>query len=371
MSFDATRRDLIKMLTASAITCPLALAGRELNADPGKLHRALHWEDAGDKRIRCLLCPRKCVVAVRERGTCGVRENREGTYYTLVHSNPCSLHNDPIEKKPLFHFLPGTKALSLATAGCNIECRFCQNWEISQFRPEQVPTRIATPDQVVRHAQRLGSSAIAFTYSEPVVFYEYMRDICQEASGTNVRRVMISNGYIEKKPLTELLPHMDAIKIDFKAFTESFYRDICSAHLKPVLNTLETIREAGIWLEMVMLVVPTLNDDPQELRTMSRWIVQKLGPDVPIHFTRFHPMYKIKNLPPTPVKTLERARTIAMDAGIHFAYAGNVPGHPAENTCCPSCKKTVIQRDGYHIEKNEIKNGRCPFCKNPIAGTWS
>jgi pyruvate formate lyase activating enzyme len=281
------------------------------------------------------------------------------------------LHNDPIEKKPLFHVLPGAKAFSLATAGCNMECRFCQNWEISQFRPEQVPSREVAPDEIVRHATRMGSGAIAFTYSEPVVFYEYMKDICAAAADSGIKRVMISNGYINREPLAALLPLLDGIKIDFKAFSESFYRDTCSGHLRPVLDALVQIVEAGKWLELVMLVVPTLNDDPAELAAMSRWIVQKLGPDVPIHFTRFHAMYKIKNLPPTPVKTLERARKIALDAGIHFAYAGNVPGHFGENTFCPSCNATLIRRDGYHIAANRLVDGKCPECKHPIPGVWS
>jgi pyruvate formate lyase activating enzyme len=197
-----------------------------------------------------------------------------------------------------------------------------------------------------------------------------MRDICLAAEGTDVGRVMISNGYINKEPLAELLPHMDAIKIDFKAFSESFYADVCSAKLRPVLETLIQIKKAGVWLEMVMLVIPTLNDSTRELEAMSKWIMKYLGPDVPIHFTRFHPMYKIKNLPPTPVRTLEKARKIALGEGIHFAYAGNVPGHPSENTYCPKCKKTLIERDGYYIESNKIKNGKCPHCGTGVAGIW-
>ena len=218
-------------MASTALVCPLAVSGRGMANTP-TLHKAMYYEDAGDKRVRCLLCPRKCQVADRERGTCGVRENRDGIYYTLVHSNPCTLNNDPIEKKPLFHYRPGTNAFSIATAGCNIECRFCQNWQISQFRPEQVPSRSAPPEAVVEHSRRLGSRSIAFTYSEPVIFYEYMRDICHAARDTGIGRVMISNGYITAKPLAELLPDMDAVKIDFKAFSESFYRDLCSAKLK-------------------------------------------------------------------------------------------------------------------------------------------
>ena len=366
---DLNRRDLIRLLACSAAACPFA-AARLSSADEKNLHKALYFEDAKERRIKCTLCPRECVVADMERGTCGVRENRGGTYYTLVHSRPCAMHNDPIEKKPLFHYRPGVKAFSLATAGCNIECRFCQNWEISQFRPEQVSSRTVTPEEIVRHASRLGSGAIAFTYSEPVIFYEYMLDICLAAEGSGIGRVMISNGYINEKPLVDLMGHMDAIKVDFKAFSESFYKDVCSAHLRPVLDTLVRIREAGVWLELVMLVIPTLNEDTKELEAMSRWIVQKLGPDVPIHFTRFHPMYKIQNLPPTPVKTLERARKIALNAGIHHAYAGNVPGHPGENTYCHHCNEILIRRSGYRISANRISGGKCPECKTPVAGVW-
>ncbi|MBN2341043.1 MAG: AmmeMemoRadiSam system radical SAM enzyme [Deltaproteobacteria bacterium] len=331
---------------------------------------AMHYEKLSDRRVRCQLCPRECVVADLERGTCGVRENRDGKYFTLVHSNPCALNNDPIEKKPLFHFHPGINAFSLATAGCNMECRFCQNWEISQFRPEQVPSERYTPDDIVVSAQRVGAGAIAFTYSEPVIFYEYMRDICLAARGTGLGRVMISNGYIQSKPMKQLLPYLDAVKIDFKAFSESFYRDTCSAHLAPVLKTLQLIHDAGVWLELVILVIPTLNDSEREFDAMTRWVVQKLGRDVPLHFTRFHPMYKLQNLPPTPVSTLEKAREIALKNGVRYAYAGNVPGHPSENTVCPFCHTTLIQRRGFHIMYNRIQDSRCPKCKKTIAGKW-
>jgi pyruvate formate lyase activating enzyme len=366
---DRSRRDLLKLLGCGVAACPLLAAGGALAAE-GVPYRAAHWEAQAGGKVKCALCPRECVVADMERGTCGVRENRGGAYFTLVHSNPCSLNNDPIEKKPLFHYRPGTRALSIATVGCNIECRFCQNWEISQFRPEQVESRSVSPDEVVRHADRLGSRAIAFTYSEPTIFFEYMRDICAAAAGTGIGRVVISNGYINERPLRELLPLLDAVKIDFKAFSESFYRDVCSAHLRPVLDTLVRIRERGTWLELVMLVIPTLNDDPRQTEAMSRWIVQKLGPDVPIHFTRFHPMYKITNLPPTPVRTLEQAREIALGAGVRFAYAGNVPGHAGENTRCPSCGALLIERDGYQIARNTIDAGRCPTCRTVVPGVW-
>ncbi|MCK9462875.1 MAG: AmmeMemoRadiSam system radical SAM enzyme [Proteobacteria bacterium] len=368
---DRDRRDLLRMLACAAAACPIAAAARAAAEEGGEPHRALFWEAAGDGNVRCKLCPRECTVADGQRGTCGVRENRGGVYYTLVHSRPCSMHDDPIEKKPLFHFRPGTNAFSLATVGCNLECRFCQNWEISQASPEEVPSDDVPPAQIVRHAQRLGSRSIAFTYSEPTVYNEYVRDVCDAAAGTGIGRVVISNGYIQAQPLKELLPKIDAIKIDFKAFSESFYSDVCGAHLRPVLDTLVRIREAGKWLELVMLTIPTLNDDPAEVKAMCRWIVQKLGPDVPVHFTRFHPMYKLMNLPSTPVATLERSRRIALDAGIRFAYSGNVPGHEGENTTCPQCKELLIRRAGFNVVENRIAGGKCPRCGYVVPGVWS
>ncbi len=361
------RRDFIRIASAAAAACPLAAATRAFAKEGA--HEAAHWTMEG-KNIRCGICPRGCLIPPGDRGYCGVREHRSGGLVTLVYGNPCSLNMDPIEKKPLFHVLPGASAYSLATVGCNIQCLFCQNWEISQFKPDQVDSAALSPDGVVREALRRGAQAIAFTYSEPTVWFEYMRDICIAAKGTPLKKVLISNGYIQKKPQAELLRMLDAVKIDFKSFSESFYSDICSAHLKPVLDSLQRVKGSGVWLEMVMLTVPTLNDNPRETAAMAEWIVQKLGPDVPIHFTRFYPMYKLQNLPPTPVHTLEKARQTALDAGIHFAYAGNVPGHPGENTYCPSCKAVLIERDGYSIVKDTIVDGRCANCKTVIPGIW-
>lgn len=367
MSYD--RRQFLRAVSAAAIGCPLAVSGG-LQAAQGQDHQALFWTNERGDGVRCGLCPRGCFVPAGGRGRCGVRENRKGKFHTLVYGNPCALNNDPIEKKPLFHFYPGTNAYSLATVGCNIECLFCQNWQISQSKPREVESRPMTPDDVVKAAQARGSKSIAFTYSEPTIFYEYMMDIASAARGAGIKSVLISNGYIQKAPQDKLLKRLDGVKIDFKAFSESFYKDICSAHLKPVLESLQRVKDAGVWLEMVMLTVPTLNDSERELRAMTRWIYQKLGPDVPIHFTRFHPMYKLKNLPPTPVGTLEKAREIALESGLHFPYAGNVAGHPGENTYCPKCKKTIIQRDGYRIARNLIKSGRCSLCNTPIPGIW-
>ena len=348
-----------------------AVSASGMNEEEFPATEARYYKQLPDVRVECELCPRACQVADLERGYCGVRENRNGKYYTLVHSRVCSRYADPIEKKPLFHYLPGTKAYSIATAGCNIECKFCQNWQISQFRPEQIEDTIKlTPEEVVRFAKERSCDTIAYTYSEPVVFYEYMYDTARVGKREGVGSVMISNGYIKKEPLVELCKELSAVKIDFKAFTEKFYKETCSGELKPVLETLVTLKEIGIWFEIVMLVIPTLNDSDKELNDMCSWIYENLGPDVPVHFSRFHSTYKIKNLPPTPTKTLEKARNIAIESGLNFAYTGNVPGHPGESTYCPDCKEVLIKRVGYTILQYSLNGNKCGNCKHPIPGVW-
>ncbi len=345
---------------------------QETPEDVSLLKEAMYYEPLEEMRVQCQLCPWECAVADQERGTCGVRENREGTYYTLVHSQPCAAHVDPIEKKPLFHYLPGTLAFSIATAGCNIECKFCQNWEIAQVRPEQVQAMYMPPEVVTQISKRYNCKSIAYTYSEPVIFYEYMYDSAAYARQSGVGSVMISNGFIKKEPLEELCQQLTGVKIDLKAFTEKFYKGTCRGELQPVLKTLETLRDVGIWYEIVVLIVPTLNDSKQEIQEMSHWIYKELGEGVPVHFSRFHPMYKIKNLPPTPNKTLDMARNVAMDAGLHYAYVGNVWGHDGESTYCPSCGNVVIKRIGYQIVKIDLdENGYCQQCQHQIPGVWS
>jgi pyruvate formate lyase activating enzyme len=332
---------------------------------------AMHYKKLEAKRVECTLCPRACQVADRERGTCGVRENRDGSYFTLVHSRAVSRNIDPIEKKPLFHYRPGTTALSIATAGCNIECKFCQNWEISQFRPEQVRAIRLTPDRLVEMAREYDCPSIAYTYSEPVIFYEYMYDTGKKAIASGVGSVIISNGYIQEKALLDLLPQLTAVKIDLKAFTEKFYKDVCSGELKPVLDTLKVLKKSGMWFEIVVLLVPTLNDDPSEIREMCKWVCGELGPDVPMHFSRFHPTYRIRSLPPTPAKTLETAYRIAREEGVRYVYLGNVPGHKAESTYCPKCGVRLVHRYGYRILENRIREGKCSDCDEIIPGVWT
>jgi pyruvate formate lyase activating enzyme len=331
---------------------------------------ARFYEKLPYRKIKCTLCPRECVIDDRERGYCGVRENRDGVYYTLVHSRVVSAHVDPIEKKPLFHFLPGSLAFSLATAGCNVNCKMCQNWEISQVRPEQVRSVYLPPKQLAEQAAGAGCKSIAYTYSEPVVFYEYMSDAADAGRAAGVKSVVITGGYIQEAPLRQLAPRVDAIKVDLKAYSEKFYREVVNGELKPVLNALVAIRKLGVWSEIVYLVIPTLNDSDSELRGVAKWVKANLGPSVPLHFTRFHPAYLLKNLPPTPVRTLERAKAIADAEGLEYVYVGNVPGHPGENTYCPKCRRPVVERTGFTVTALRLQKGKCAHCQQPIAGVW-
>jgi pyruvate formate lyase activating enzyme len=379
MSLD--RRRLLQMGAAGIATAALPgdhvvaavpqtaprIDGGDLPAMEASWYRRLE-----EKRVECQLCPQGCKVADAERGTCGVRENRGGTYHTLVHGAVCSVHVDPIEKKPFFHVLPGQQALSYATAGCNVECKFCQNWEISQEQPENVDAYELKPARVTEAAMQFDAPSIAYTYTEPIVWFEYALDCVRAGHDAGLRSVMISAGYMNREPMLEAAGEMDAIKIDLKSISGDYYRDICSATLEPVLGTLTTIKESGTWLEIVNLMVPTLNDSDEDIEKLCKWVSENLGSDVPVHFTRFYPTYKLKNLPPTPVSTVEKARQIALASGINFPYTGNVPaGHPGESTYCPGCGEKVIKRVGYRVLFNSLKDGNCPECGRTIPGIWS
>lgn len=331
---------------------------------------AKFYEKQPHKKIKCKLCPRECVIDDRERGYCGVRENRGGTYYTLVHSRVCAAHIDPIEKKPFFHFYPGTLAFSIATAGCNVNCKMCQNWEISQARPEQVRSTYLPPQDLAALARQNRCASLAYTYSEPIVFYEYMMDAADAGHALGVKSVVVTGGYIEQDPLKKLCQGVDAIKVDLKAFSQRFYKEVVNGEIKPVLDALVTIRKQGRWTEIVYLVVPTLNDNDEEFRALARWVKSDLGLDVPVHFTRFHPQYLLKNLPTTPLETLERAKAIADSEGLHYVYLGNVPGHPGENTYCPKCRRVVVERMGYTIKEIHLRKGKCQYCQQAIPGVW-
>ena len=325
--------------------------------------------EGGD--IRCELCPHRCRVSRGKRGLCRVRENRDGKYYSLVYGNPCAMHPDPIEKKPFFHLLPGTVSFSLATAGCNFQCKFCQNWEISQASPDDVFSYDVPPETIVKKAKEIGAHSIAYTYVEPTVFYEYMSDIAQLTRKGGLLNVAHSNGFINPIPLRDLCKVLDAANIDLKGFSESFYSELCGGELNPVLETLKILKEEKVHLEITNLMIPTKNDEISLVREMCLWIKKELGADTPVHFSRFYPLYKLRTLPPTPVSTLEKARAVALSAGLEYVYIGNIPGHEAENTFCPKCKKMIIQRTGYMVGEVNMKAGKCKFCGKPIPGIWA
>lgn len=335
-----------------------------------KPHRARYWEPAADGAVRCELCPHRCLIGAGRRGICRVRENRNGVLYSLSYGHPCAEHLDPIEKKPFYHVLPGSMSLSISTVGCNMRCSFCQNWQIAQSAPEDADTRFTGADRFARTARRLGAASIAYTYGEPVVFTEYMLDAAAAARAAGILNVVVTNGYYLEQPLRDLCAAVDAIKVDLKAFEDSYYRRICGASLAPVLESLVQIRSAGVWLEIVYLMVPTLNDGPDEVRRMARWVVSQLGPDVPIHLSRFFPHYRLSELPPTPISSLETAWKICRDAGLQYVYLGNVGRHRSESTVCPDCSREIISRSGYRVAACEISDSRCRFCGRPIPGIW-
>ena len=332
---------------------------------------ARYWKKIRDNTLQCLLCPHKCVLDTGQRGVCTVRINKDGKLYTLGYGNPVAVHIDPIEKKPFFHVTPGKPTFSIAVAGCNMRCLFCQNWQISQSKPDETINYDMPPEEVVRKAMENNCEFIVYTYTEPTVFYEYMLDIAKLAREKGLKNAMHSCGYINPEPLRELLKYMDAVNIDLKGFTEEFYAKMgLLVELAPVLETLKIIKEEGVWLEITNLLIPGENDDPKKIKEMCVWIKENLGDDAPLHISRFMPAYKLKNLPPTPTEKLEEAYRIAKEAGLKYVYIGNVPGNPAENTYCPKCGKAVVRRVGYRILENSIISGKCKFCGNKIAGIW-
>ncbi len=321
--------------------------------------------------VQCTLCYKRCELVNGQRGDCRVRINLDGELKTLVYATVCARHVDPIEKKPLFHVLPGSSAYSIATAGCNLHCKFCQNWEISQREPEQTQNIYLPPDRVIGEAEIYGCRSIAYTYSEPVVFYEYTFDCAKIAKKAGLLNLMITALTIEEDPLRELCPLMDAANVDLKSFSKKYYHEVCSGSLKAVLDALVVMKSMGVWVEITNLVLPGMNDSPSETKALAGWIRDNLGPETPLHFSRFWPMYRMKNLPPTPVSTLTRARKIAMDQGLKYVYVGNVPGHEGNNTFCPTCGKIIIGRRGYRIWEYALSNGRCKYCGTEIEGIWS
>ena len=335
--------------------------------------KAYLWESLEDNKVKCNLCGHRCVVKDGRRGICGVRENRDGGLETLVYGNLVGRHIDPIEKKPLFHFLPGTLSYSIATVGCNFRCRFCQNADIAQMPADQGGTIMgssSTPQEVVAAAEQGGCRSISYTYTEPTVFFEFAHDTARLARERGLRNVFVTNGYMTAEALEMISPYLDAANVDLKAFTDKYYKELCGARLKHVQESLKLMRALGIFIEVTTLIVPGLNDDPAELEALAAFIVADLGPQIPWHISRFHPTYKLTDRPSTPVATLTAARQIGLKAGLRYVYTGNVPGDAGESTFCHGCGERVIERWGFRVSKLAISDGKCGHCGVEIDGVW-
>ncbi len=331
---------------------------------------AMYYTSLEGNTTVCSLCPNACKLSHNGRSVCKNKFNINGKLYTIAYGNPCTIHADPIEKKPFYHFLPGTSIYSIATAGCNLTCLNCQNWTISQVGPEATTNYDFKPSDVISACEKNSYKAIAYTYSEPISFYEYMYDTAKLAHSKGIKNVLVSNGYINNKPLIDLAQYIDAANINLKSFSDSVYTKLNGGTLEPVKNALITLKENNVWLEITNLIVPGYTDDTTMITEMCKWLVDNGFADTPLHFSRFSPMYKLTNLPPTPVSTLENAREIAIKSGINYVYIGNVPGTEYEDTYCYSCKKKVVNRKGFAIIENQIINGKCKFCNSTIAGKW-
>jgi pyruvate formate lyase activating enzyme len=353
-------------LTAEASLTPTA----EGTPVPQGLYEARYYLQLDDDRVQCQMCFRRCTVPEGGRGFCRNKVNRGGRYYTLVYSRPSALQIDPIEKEPSFHMLPGGTIFCTGTASCNNRCKFCQNWHLSQRSFEEIDHVFITPRQTVALAQRMECDAVSFTYNEPTVFYEHMFDVAQVAKEAGMGTLFHTNGGMNEKPLAALLEHMDAVTVDLKAFTSEFYEQVSSSQLEPVLRTLKHIHHSGAHLEIVNLMVTTLNDDMADVRRMCRWIRDTLNDEVPLHFTRFHPAYKLTTLPPTPIETLESAAHVADDEGLQYVYIGNVPGHERNSTFCPECGEKIIERAHFAVLSLSVEKGKCGFCGHSIPGIW-
>lgn len=334
------------------------------------MKEAMLYEKLDNHKVRCKLCAHRCQIAEGARGVCQVRENRAGVLYTLVYGKTISQHVDPVEKKPLFNFYPGTTAFSIATPGCNFRCDFCQNWEISQMPREQhlIMGQPASPEQLAQTAHYYGCRSIAYTYTEPTIFTEYALDTAKAARDLGLANIYVTNGFMTTEMLDAFAPYMDAANVDLKAFTDEFYQKHCGARLQPVLDSLRKMKELGTWVEVTTLIIPTLNDDTAELTDIAAFIAQELGVETPWHLSRFHPTYKLLDKPATPVATLQQARAIGLAAGLRYVYTGNVWGDLGEHTYCYNCGQTIIERFGFQLGKTRISAGKCANCGAEIDG---
>jgi pyruvate formate lyase activating enzyme len=334
------------------------------------MKEAMLYEKLSDGKVKCNLCNHRCTIKEGNYGICGVRQNTDGSLCTLVYDKIIASHIDPIEKKPLFQFYPGSTAYSIATVGCNFKCKHCQNADISQLPMERkgyVVGEKMGPEEMAEAARRSGCQSIAYTYTEPTVFFELAYETAQKAHDKGIKNIFVSNGYMSPEALQEITPYLDGINIDLKAFTDKFYKEICGARLAPVLDTIRLAKNLGIWVEVTTLVIPTLNDSADELRQIAEFLTD-VDVSIPWHISQFYPTYQLTDLPRTPVETLHRAREIGLESGLRYVYEGNVPGRGNENTYCHGCRELLIERWGYSIQKNTIIEGQCPSCGSPVAG---
>ncbi|KKG14624.1 hypothetical protein EO98_18515 [Methanosarcina sp. 2.H.T.1A.6] len=338
------------------------------------IQEAMFYEKLAENKVRCSLCAHRCKINPGKRGICGVRENCEGTLFSLVYGAVASDSVAHIEQKPLYHYYPGSVAYSIGTIGCNFRCRHCQNWTLSRASPEDADLGTLSPSQLINQAKMAGCQSVSWTYNEPTVWYEYTYDGAKLAREAGIGTSYVTNGYITPEALEQIAPYLDAFSVDIKAFSEEFYHDVASAKLTPVLEATLLAKKLGIHVEVVNLVIPNHNDSPEEIRELSRWVYENLGRNTPLHFNRFHPYYEMKDLPPTPVETLDRARSIAIEEGMRFVYVGNVPGHPHENTYCPECGTLLITRGFFEVQEYNLTSEKaCPKCgeKIPIVGEYA
>lgn len=334
-------------------------------------HEARWWETLPDGRLHCYLCPRHCHIGEEQSGFCFIRKNEGGRLVQLGYGRPAAVALDPVEKKPLNHFYPGTKILSMGTAGCNMGCQFCQNFDISKAKADHVRSAHLTPEEVVDLAEEYGSPSLAYTYNEPTIWGEYVIDISRIARERGLKNVMVSNGYITREAFFDVYQNIDAANIDLKAFTEKFYGKVTLTHLQPVLDTLRMLRhETDVWFEITNLIIPTLNDDNDELKQLCNWVLENLGDDVPLHFTAFHPDYKLMNISPTSPETLHKARRLAMEMGLKYVYEGNIFSDGGD-TICPGCKTRIIKRSWHSVTKVDVRGGKCVHCGTEIPGRFA
>jgi pyruvate formate lyase activating enzyme len=370
-----SKRDFIRKsfaISTGLLCFPCSKMISALPSDQKSIYKriAMYQEETA-RGIMCRICPNECVLKEGELSKCNNRKVYNSKLYTLAFGNPCSVNIDPVEKKPLYHFFPGSRAYSIATAGCNLVCLNCQNWTISQTSPDKTRNYDLPPADVVADCINNNCGSIAYTYSEPVTFYEYVYETALIARKSGVKNIMKSNGYINPEPLKKLCSVIDAANIDLKAFTETTYLKLTGGKLQPVLDSLKVYRDMGVWLEITNLVVPAWSDNPVEIRKMCRWLNDNGFSNTPVHFSRFYPLHKLEQLPPTPVEILNKAVKIAKEEGIRYVYTGNVPGNELSNTICPECSATIISRQGFRITSNTIKDGKCSKCSKPIDGVWN